>query len=144
MFTSKWVVASQHTLGDEVHMDTTLSLCFSMVRNYLFYVLTSRSLLHSSVGMEGDSLSMYFDWKWKESLELSLWIGPRRQEVEMRPGSRMGGISAGARAAQCIPKWSVKRWKNKVTSSELFCGHKGEGHLWKLQKAFEIMRVPKI
>lgn len=56
MFTFKWVMASQHILGDEIHMDTTFSLCFYMVLNYLFHLLTSKLLLRSSVGMESDCL----------------------------------------------------------------------------------------
>lgn len=54
-------MASQYTLGDEILTDTTFSLCFYMVLNYLFHLLTSKWLLHSSVGMEGDCLSMSFD-----------------------------------------------------------------------------------
>lgn len=49
-------MASQHILGDEIQMDTTFSLCFYMVLNYVFHLLTSKLLLHSSVGMESDCL----------------------------------------------------------------------------------------
>ena len=144
MFASKWVMASQHSLGDGIHMDTTFSLCFYMVLNYCFHLLTSKWLLHSSVGMEGDCLSMYFDKNWKESLELSLWIGPRRQEVEVRTASCMGGISAGACAAQYTHKWSVKAGEARLQAHSCFVVIKIKATYGKLQNAFEIMRVHKM
>lgn len=57
------------------------------------------------------------------------WAQETRGEV--RTASCMGGISAGACAAQCIHKRFVKTGEKRGYKLIAVCGHKDEGHLWK-------------
>lgn len=54
-------MASQHTVGGEIPVDSSFSLGFNMVLIYLFHLLPTDWLLCSSVGAEGDGLSACFD-----------------------------------------------------------------------------------
>lgn len=141
-FPSEWVVASQHALGDEIPLHSSFSLGFNMVLNYLFHLLTTKWLLCSSVGVEGDCLSACFDKNWKPWAQFMGWIRAMRSGSETSPSHRRDLWSLCS--SICSKMMCKERGKVRLQAQTWFAVIKAKAAYWKLQKELELMWVHKM